>query len=73
MGKGPLEALVASLPVKVEIMDYSEHAIGGGANAKAAAYIELRLEGAARCTASASTRTSPPPASGPCSAPSTAP
>ena len=45
MGKGPLEALVASLPVKVEIMDYSEHAIGGGANAKAAAYIELRLDG----------------------------
>ncbi|WP_375737523.1 2-isopropylmalate synthase [Pseudomonas boanensis] len=43
MGKGPLEALVASLPVKVEIMDYSEHAIGSGTNAKAAAYIELRV------------------------------
>ncbi|MBD2835955.1 2-isopropylmalate synthase [Pseudomonas sp. JM0905a] len=45
MGKGPLEALVASLPVKVEIMDYSEHAIGAGTNAKAAAYIELRVNG----------------------------
>ncbi|MND32200.1 2-isopropylmalate synthase [compost metagenome] len=45
MGKGPLEAVVASLPVKVEIMDYSEHAIGAGTNAKAAAYIELRVNG----------------------------
>ncbi|WP_107329398.1 2-isopropylmalate synthase [Metapseudomonas otitidis] len=45
MGKGPLEALVASLPVKVEVMDYSEHAIGAGSNAKAAAYIELRVNG----------------------------
>ncbi|WP_218569220.1 2-isopropylmalate synthase [Pseudomonas sp. DY-1] len=45
MGKGPLEALVASLPVKVEIMDYSEHAIGAGTHAKAAAYIELRVNG----------------------------
>ncbi|MDI2535334.1 2-isopropylmalate synthase [Pseudomonas aeruginosa] len=45
IGKGPLEALVAALPVKAEIMDYHEHAIGAGANAKAAAYIEIRLEG----------------------------
>ncbi|WP_437883573.1 2-isopropylmalate synthase [Pseudomonas sp. LRF_L74] len=44
-GKGPLEALVSSLPVAVEIMDYHEHAIGAGANAKAASYIEIRLEG----------------------------
>lgn len=44
-GNGPLEALVASLPVAVEIMDYNEHAIGSGSNAKAAAYIELRLPG----------------------------
>ncbi|MBO3274913.1 2-isopropylmalate synthase [Pseudomonas schmalbachii] len=44
-GNGPLEALVASLPVSVEIMDYNEHAIGSGTNAKAAAYIELRVEG----------------------------
>jgi 2-isopropylmalate synthase len=26
-------------------MDYSEHAIGGGSNAKAAAYLELRVDG----------------------------
>ncbi|MBA4288047.1 MAG: 2-isopropylmalate synthase [Pseudomonas sp.] len=45
IGKGPLEALVAGLPVDVEIMDYSEHAIGAGTHAKAAAYIELRVAG----------------------------
>ncbi len=45
IGKGPLEALVSSLPVKLEIMDYYEHAIGSGSNAKAAAYIEVRLDG----------------------------
>ena len=44
-GNGPLEALAASLPVSVEVMDYNEHAIGSGSNAKAAAYIELRLPG----------------------------
>jgi len=44
LGKGPLEALVAGLPVAVEIMDYHEHAIGSGSNAKAAAYIEIRLD-----------------------------
>ncbi|PVZ12451.1 MULTISPECIES: 2-isopropylmalate synthase [unclassified Pseudomonas] len=44
-GNGALEALVASLPINVEIMDYSEHAIGAGTHAKAAAYIELRVAG----------------------------
>jgi 2-isopropylmalate synthase len=44
-GNGPLEALVASLPVRLEVMDYSEHAIGAGSQAKAAAYIEVRLPG----------------------------
>ena len=43
VGKGPLEALVAGLPDQIEIMDYHEHAIGSGTNAKAAAYIEIRL------------------------------
>ncbi|PKM30587.1 MAG: 2-isopropylmalate synthase [Gammaproteobacteria bacterium HGW-Gammaproteobacteria-11] len=43
IGKGPLEALVACLPMTVEIMDYHEHAIGSGTQAKAAAYIEIRL------------------------------
>lgn len=45
IGKGPLEALVAGLPVKLEIMDYYEHSIGAGSNARAAAYIEVRLDG----------------------------
>ena len=44
IGKGPLEALVSALPAEVEIMDYSEHAIGSGSDAKAAAYIEIRLD-----------------------------
>lgn len=42
-GNGPLEALVASLPMPVEIMDYHQHAIGSGSDAQAAAFIELRL------------------------------
>ena len=45
IGKGPLEALVAGLPVKLEIMDYHEHSIGACSNARAAAYIEVRLDG----------------------------
>ena len=44
-GNGPLEALVAALPVRLEVMDYAEHAIGAGSQAKAAAYIEVRLPG----------------------------
>ncbi|HSC83144.1 MAG TPA: 2-isopropylmalate synthase [Pseudomonas sp.] len=44
-GKGPLEALVAALPLNVEIMDYHEHAISSGTNAQAAAYIEIRVNG----------------------------
>jgi 2-isopropylmalate synthase len=44
-GNGALEALVGCLPVGVEIMDYNEHAISSGTNAKAAAYIELRVAG----------------------------
>jgi 2-isopropylmalate synthase len=45
IGKGPLEALVAGLPVGVEIINYAEHAMGAGTHAKAAAYIELRVSG----------------------------
>ena len=44
-GNGALEALVSCLPINVEIMDYNEHAISSGTNAKAAAYIELRVAG----------------------------
>lgn len=45
LGKGPLEALVAGLPVAVAVMDYHEHSIGSGTNAKAAAYVEIRMNG----------------------------
>ena len=65
--QGPLEALVAALPVKAEIMDYHEHAIGAGANARRGLYRDPP-GGPAPAAASASTRTSPPPASAPCSA-----
>lgn len=44
-GSGPIAALAESLPEAIEIMDYSEHAIGSGSNAKAVAYIELRRDG----------------------------
>lgn len=44
-GKGPLEALVSGVPQDIEVMDYNEHAIGSGANAKAVAYVEVRLPG----------------------------
>ena len=44
-GSGPIAALAASLPEDIEIMDYNEHAIGSGSNARAAAYIELRRDG----------------------------
>ena len=44
-GSGPIAALAASLPEAIEVMDYSEHAIGSGSEARAAAYIELRRDG----------------------------
>lgn len=43
-GKGAFEAAVCALPFEVEVMDYSEHAIGGGSTAKAAAYIQIRID-----------------------------
>ncbi|OPG74669.1 hypothetical protein B1218_37270, partial [Pseudomonas ogarae] len=44
-GKGEGEGLGAGLPSRVEIMDDNEQAIGAGTNAKAAAYIEVRVNG----------------------------
>ena len=29
----------------LKLVDYSEHAIGGGADASAAAYVEMRIDG----------------------------
>ena len=46
-GAGPVEAFVDGLQratgVALEVLDYHEHAIGGGAQARAAAYLELRI------------------------------
>lgn len=44
-GNGPIDAvqlgLQKELGIQIKILDYSEHALGGGANAKAAAYIHM--------------------------------
>jgi 2-isopropylmalate synthase len=49
-GNGPVDAFINGLRaitgVPVEVLDYHEHAIGGGAQARAAAYFELRIDGA---------------------------
>lgn len=44
-GNGPIDAVLRGLQnelnIKIKILDYSEHALGGGANAQAAAYIHM--------------------------------
>ena len=46
-GAGPIDAFVNGLngwlTVPVRVLDYHEHAIGSGADARAAAYLELRI------------------------------
>ena len=46
-GNGPVDAFVAGLSkatgAAVRVLDYHEHAIGSGAQARAAAYLELRV------------------------------
>jgi 2-isopropylmalate synthase len=42
-GNGPIDAFVDALGLDIKLMDYHEHAIGSGANAQAACYVELRL------------------------------
>lgn len=42
-GNGPIDAFVNALDLEIKLMDYHEHAIGRGANARAACYIELRI------------------------------
>ncbi len=46
-GNGPVDAFVDALArvtgVPVRVLDYHEHAIGSGAQARAAAYLELRI------------------------------
>jgi len=43
-GNGPIDAFVDALGLDIKLMDYHEHAIGHGANARAACYVELRLD-----------------------------
>ncbi len=44
-GNGPIDAvqngLMKELNIDIKVLDYSEHALGGGANAQAAAYIQM--------------------------------
>jgi 2-isopropylmalate synthase len=46
-GNGPLDAFVAALAAAtgqtIEVLDYHEHAIGAGAGARAAAFVEVRV------------------------------
>ena len=42
-GNGPIDAFVNALGLEIRLMDYHEHAIGSGADAKAACYVELRV------------------------------
>ena len=43
-GNGPIDAFVRALGLDIVIMDYQEHAIGSGAGARAACYVELRID-----------------------------
>jgi 2-isopropylmalate synthase len=47
VGNGPVDAFVAGIAERtgerIEVLDYHEHAIGSGAQARAAAYVELRI------------------------------
>ena len=50
-GNGPVDAFVDGLSraagVPVKVLNYHEHSIGGGAQARAAAYLEVRVGDAA--------------------------
>ena len=52
-GTGPIDAFVQALAEATErtvrVMDYTEHAIGEGASAKAIAYVEMRVDDAYTC------------------------
>ena len=56
-GNGPIDAFVDALKkafgVEFSFIDYSEHAVGRGANATAASYVEIHDGATARSTASA--------------------
>lgn len=52
-GNGPLDAFVAALSAatgqSIEVLDYHEHAIGAGAGARAAAFVEVRIDQGPAC------------------------
>ncbi|KWR91961.1 2-isopropylmalate synthase [Cupriavidus sp. IDO] len=42
-GNGPIDAFVSALDMPVRVMDYHEHAMTAGADARAACYVEVRV------------------------------
>ncbi|BDB26110.1 2-isopropylmalate synthase [Cupriavidus sp. TA19] len=42
-GNGPIDAFVNALDLPVRVMDYHEHAMTAGADARAACYVEIRV------------------------------
>lgn len=48
-GNGPIDAFVNAMGIPIKLMDYHEHAIGAGANAQAACYVELRVNNGSTC------------------------
>ncbi len=51
-GKGPLEAFgtgLEKLGISLDILDYSEHALGNGSDAKAASYVHASVNGKRFC------------------------
>jgi len=46
-GNGPIDALVHALGVPVRLQSYEERSVGVGADSRAAAFVELAVEGGA--------------------------
>ncbi|ULX50459.1 2-isopropylmalate synthase [Cupriavidus taiwanensis] len=42
-GNGPIDAFIDALALPVRVMDYHEHALSAGADARAACYVEVRV------------------------------
>ncbi|AMR82238.1 2-isopropylmalate synthase [Cupriavidus nantongensis] len=42
-GNGPIDAFIDALDLPVRVMDYHEHAMNAGADARAACYVEVRV------------------------------
>jgi 2-isopropylmalate synthase len=46
-GNGPIDAFSRAMKLDIQVMDYSEHALSKGSEAKAVCYIEMRVNGGA--------------------------